>query len=103
MEIKIVEITDENRSQLLYLAIAGYIGEKCQYCEHVYESVEDIAARDVVYAGKRQYACKACFDAANPANTGLQSDGACTCAPKMPFVKVVDGQDICLECNQPRR
>lgn len=69
MEVKIVEITDENRSQLLHIAIAGYIGEKCRYCGHVYESVEDIYAHDVVYAGKRQYACKVCFYAANPANT----------------------------------
>lgn len=69
MEIKIVEITDENRPQLLHLAIAGYIGEKCRYCQHVYKSVDDIVARNVVYAGERQYACKVCFDTANPANT----------------------------------
>ena len=68
MEIKIVEITDENRPQLLHLAIAGYIGEKCRYCQHVYKSVDDIAARNVVYAGESQYACKVCFDTANPAN-----------------------------------
>jgi hypothetical protein len=47
------------------LEIASYVGEKCRYCGHVYESVEDIYARDVVYAGKRQYACKVCFDANN--------------------------------------
>lgn len=69
MEIKIVEITDQNRPQLLHLAIAGYIGEKCRYCQHVYNSVDDIDARNVVYAGERQYACKVCFYAANPANT----------------------------------
>lgn len=54
--------------ELLYLAISGYIGEKCRYCQHVYKSVDDIAARNVVYVGERQYACKVCFDTANPAN-----------------------------------
>jgi len=66
--IKIVEITDENRKAMLDLAISGYIGEKCKYCEHVFESVEDIAKRNVVWAGSLQYACKECFDKKSSSN-----------------------------------
>jgi hypothetical protein len=63
MEIKLVEITDKNRKDLLESAIASYIGEKCRYCGHVYETVDDIYSRSVVYAGPAMFACKDCFDA----------------------------------------
>lgn len=72
MKVVAVEITDENRQELLRMAIAAYTGEKCRYCGHVYETVEDIYARGVVFAGPYMLACKSCFDAANPANTGMK-------------------------------
>lgn len=68
MKVVAVEITDENRQDLLYMAIAAYTGEKCRYCGHVYETVKDIYDRDVVFAGPSMLACKVCFDAENPAN-----------------------------------
>lgn len=69
MKVVAVEITDENRQDLLHMAIAAYTGEKCRYCGHVYETVKDIYDRNVVFAGPSMLACKACFDAENPANT----------------------------------
>jgi hypothetical protein len=69
MEIKIIEITDQNRKALLEIAISQYIGEKCRYCGHEFTSIQDIAAHNVVFAGNSQYACKVCFDIANPAKS----------------------------------
>lgn len=80
MEIRLVEITDDNRKKLLEMAIAGYIGEKCRYCGYVYESVEDIDARGVVFAGRAMFACKACFDTC----ASLTTDEAELSAPSNP-------------------
>ena len=63
MKIRVVKITDENRSDLLELAISQYIGYKCQYCEYVFSSVKDIYDRDVVYMGDDKYACRGCYQA----------------------------------------
>ena len=68
MKVVAVEITDENRKDLSHMAIAAYTGEKCRYCGYVYETVEDIYTRNVVFAGHDMLACKGCFDAENPAN-----------------------------------
>jgi hypothetical protein len=76
-EVKIVavEITDENRAQLLHMAIAQYTGEPCRYCGHVYETVEDIYERNVVFAGPYMLACKSCFNANNPATLPPAEEG----------------------------
>lgn len=66
MEIKLIEITDENREDLLEMAIAAYTGEKCRYCGYVYKTVKDIYDRKVVFAGAGLLACKTCFDTNNP-------------------------------------
>jgi hypothetical protein len=64
---KLVEIKPENQDYIVDMMLAQYITEKCRYCEHVYESVQDIRARKVVYAGPYMLACKECFDTNNPA------------------------------------
>ena len=79
MKVVAVEITDENRQELLHMAIAAYTGEKCRYCGHVYETVKDIYDREVVFAGLYMLACKACFDTANPANNTSSGLAVCTC------------------------
>ena len=68
MKVKIVDLESLNeyeKKQMIHSAIAAYIGEKCRYCEHAYESVQDIRDRRVVYAGPAMLACEACFKAAN--------------------------------------
>jgi hypothetical protein len=69
MKVKIVDLESLNKyemERMIHSAIAAYIGEKCRYCGHVYESVEDIRDRSVVYAGPAMLACGVCFEAANP-------------------------------------
>jgi hypothetical protein len=69
MDIKIIDLTqleEWETKQMIHTAIAAYTGEKCRYCEHVYESVEDIRERKVVFAGPCMLACKDCFDKNNP-------------------------------------
>ena len=61
---KLIKVTDENRTGLYEHALQKYIGEKCKYCGHVYQSVKEIIERDIVRAGRREYACRACWDKA---------------------------------------
>lgn len=47
------------------LALAMYIGERCVYCKQAYGSLDDLCARRVVWAGRRddgRLACKECWD-----------------------------------------
>jgi len=60
-KIVLTEITDENREELLHMALLMYVGQSCKYCEHVYEAVEDIREREVVFAGDSRIACGECF------------------------------------------
>jgi hypothetical protein len=62
---KLVKVTDENRQGLYEHALSKYIGEKCKFCGHVYQSVKEIIDRDLVRAGEREYACHTCWDKAN--------------------------------------
>ena len=65
-KIVMTEINDENRKELLHMALLMYVGLLCKYCEHEYESVADIRERDVVWAGDNRIACGGCFRRANP-------------------------------------
>jgi hypothetical protein len=68
-KIMLVELTDENRAEMLKVALSMYLGEACKYCGHVYESLDDPLFRTAVFAGyhdRGRLACKACWDANNP-------------------------------------
>lgn len=103
MKVKIVDLAsleEYEMQQMIHSAIAAYTGEKCRYCGHVYESVEDIRERKVVFAGPAMLACKACFDTANPANTGLQADKG-TCGASYHRRLAASGMQICDHCHEP--
>lgn len=61
-QVGAVEITKENRSTLLLIALSMYIGAQCKFCLHVFDTVEDIIERDVVKAGDDEYACHSCWE-----------------------------------------
>lgn len=68
MDLKIVELTDENRSSTAEMVLSMYIGEKCKYCLYEFVSLFDIRERNVVYAGYHEHgriACKKCWDENN--------------------------------------
>lgn len=53
-----------SRDEMAHIAMVMYTGEPCVECGHVYETVDDLIARDVVFAGyhgKGRLACKACW------------------------------------------
>ena len=62
---KLIKVTDENRSELYEHALSKYVGEKCKFCGHVFESTDDVIVRDMVKAGNGDYACHDCWDKAN--------------------------------------
>ena len=64
VEVLLIELTPENRSQMLELATSMHVGEKCIFCDKVYESVEML--KDVVYAGDCSLACNGCWKKAHP-------------------------------------
>lgn len=54
------------QTDLARLGLVMYCGEPCVECGHVYENVDDLIARDVVFAGYHaagRVACKACWPA----------------------------------------
>ena len=63
----LVEITEENASYLVNVALSMYLGEKCKYCLREFETLEDL--KDSVYAGYHEHgrvACKSCWEENNP-------------------------------------
>ena len=73
--VMVVKITDDNRDDLVKLALAMYLGEQCKYCGRTYETLDDL--HDTVWAGLHEHgrlACAACWQANNPAlsNNGVQ-------------------------------
>lgn len=65
----VVQVTDENRAALVDIALSMYLGEACKYCGHVYETLADLRARSVVYAGYHEHgrtACGECWKQNNP-------------------------------------
>lgn len=68
LPIKFVRVTAENAESSVEAALALKIGESCRYCLHKYTSVEDLRAREVVFAGKHEHgtlACKSCWQEHN--------------------------------------
>lgn len=63
-----VENTPDNIDPIVRLALSMYLGEQCKYCGKVYEELDDL--HTTVFAGYHEHgrlACKACWDANNPA------------------------------------
>jgi hypothetical protein len=66
MKIVITKITDENKDELLIMALSAYLGESCKYCGKKMNTLADL--KDVVYAGyhsKGRIACQSCWDVNN--------------------------------------
>lgn len=64
--VAIIEVTDDNRSELLKLALSMYLGEKCKYCLGEFATFESL--NDAVYAGHHEHgrlAHNSCWDANN--------------------------------------
>lgn len=64
MAIAIVtKVTDDNRDDLVTLAMSAYLDEGCKYCDKVYGTIEDL--KKTVWAGchsKGRLACQECWD-----------------------------------------
>ena len=48
------------------LALSMYLGEKCKYCDKLYETLEDL--EDTVWAGEHEngrLACRSCWEEHN--------------------------------------
>jgi hypothetical protein len=61
---KTAKVTDENAESYVENFLTLKIGERCRYCRHEYTSIEDIRARQPVYAGVHEHghlACKSCW------------------------------------------
>lgn len=67
--LEVVKLTPENRPSMLEVALSMYCGEACKYCGHVYETTEDLRARDARWAGyheRGRLACGMCWKENNP-------------------------------------
>ena len=56
----------DERKVAARFALAMYAGESCVECKHVYESVDDLIVRDVVFAGYHglsRCCCGVCWNA----------------------------------------
>ncbi len=61
-DLKMIRLTNENRSEMIKRALSMYLGEQCKYCRKTYKTLEDL--RDTVFAGFHEHgrlACKACW------------------------------------------
>ena len=52
-EILITEITDDNKAELLEIALSAYLGEICPYCKIEFKTLEDLC--DAVYNGYTEH------------------------------------------------
>jgi hypothetical protein len=62
MELTVVKVTDENKTELAELAITMYLGEKCVFCGREYKTLADL--KKTVWVGQdesRQLACVGCW------------------------------------------
>ena len=70
-EIAIVELTNENRPEVLKFALSMYLGERCKYCGVTFTTIDDL--KTTVYAGYHQWgrlAHKKCWDKKGDSNNG---------------------------------
>lgn len=56
----------ETRDKLLDIQLSNYIGERCIFCKHDFNSVADIKKFEIIFAGKNVYdedlySCKECW------------------------------------------
>ena len=64
MELRLYEITDENRNAMFLLAMSMYLGERCAYCGRLYETLDDL--KETVWYGPHEHgrlACESCWKA----------------------------------------
>ena len=65
-KVALIELTDENREDVLKITLSMYLGERCKYCGVTFESLDDL--KTSVYAGPHQWgrlAHKSCWDKNN--------------------------------------
>jgi len=72
--VVVAEITEDNRDDLVKLALSMYLGEQCKYCGRTYETLEDL--QDTVFVGYHDHgrlACGTCWATNNPAPSNTAS------------------------------
>ena len=65
-KIELIELDDDNRADVLRLALSMYLGERCKYCGVTFATLDDL--HDTVFAGYHQWgrlAHKECWDKNN--------------------------------------
>jgi hypothetical protein len=65
-QVSVVPVTDENKDYLTEAVLSSYLGERCKYCEKIYETLDDL--KDTVWAGDHEHgrlACRSCWAANN--------------------------------------
>jgi hypothetical protein len=66
-EVRMVEVTDENRATLVDIVMSMYLGETCPYCLKKFETFDDL--KTAVYNGYTEHGRIAhgdCFKLAHP-------------------------------------
>lgn len=69
--VDMTKMNDDQRHTMADLALGMYTGERCKFCGHLFESIDDLKARHAVYAGDHEHgrtACKACWDSSTNAD-----------------------------------
>jgi len=64
--VTLIELTDDNRKDVLNLALSMYLGERCKYCGVTFNTIGELDT--TVYAGSHQWgrlAHKECWDKNN--------------------------------------
>ena len=65
-KVFLTKVTDDNRDDLVKIALSMYLGEKCKYCQREYKTLDDL--RDTVFARYHEHgrlACGSCWDKRN--------------------------------------
>ena len=70
-KLLLIELNDDNRSDVLRMALSMYLGERCKFCGVTFATIDDLDS--TVYAGCHQWgrlAHKACWDKNNDVTDG---------------------------------
>ena len=62
----VIDLNDDNRKDVVNLALSMYLGERCKYCGVTFDTLDDL--QTAVYAGSHQWgrlAHKSCWDKNN--------------------------------------
>ena len=76
-DVLIAELTDDNREAFRDMALSMYLGEECQGCGKVYETLEEL--KDTVWWPweKGRIGCKGCFDKSGVGAAKKSEESAC--------------------------